>query len=412
MTRAILLVLDSVGCGAAADAADYGDVGADTLGHIAEACAAGRADREGLRQGLLRLPHLDALGLGGALRLSTGRVPPGFSLPPATASWGFGIERSNGKDTPSGHWELAGTPVDIPWGYFPTKNPCFPPAFVATLLAEAGLTGILGNCHASGTNIIDDLGEAHLRTGWPICYTSVDSVLQIAAHEEVFGLDRLYDLCRIARRLCDPLRIGRVIARPFVGVSQADFRRTPHRKDFAVPPPPGTLFERAAEANRSIVSIGKTGDIFAHRHTGTELKGADNDGNLDHLLDALDTVADGGLMVANLVDFDSDHGHRRDAAGYAACLERFDDRVPELLARLRRDDLLVITADHGNDPTFRGTDHTREHVPILAHCTARGPMSIGRRDSFADVGASLAAHLGLAPTATGSSWLARPASRA
>ena len=405
MPRAVLLVLDSVGCGAAEDAAAYGDTGADTLGHIAEACAGGRANRAGLRTGLLRLPHLNILGLGSAVQASTGCLAPGLSLASKSASWGYGVEQSRGKDTPSGHWELAGTPVTFDWGYFPASEPCFPPEFVAALVDGARLPGILGNCHASGTNIIDDLGEDHVRTGKPICYTSVDSVFQIAAHEETFGLDRLYDLCRLARRLCDPLRIGRVIARPFVGADRASFRRTPHRKDFAVPPPSGNLFECAAAAGRAVVSVGKVGDIFAHRQTGTEMKGADNDGNLDHVLAALDTLPDGGLIFANLVDFDSDHGHRRDPAGYAACLEAFDRRLPELLSRLRPDDLLVITADHGNDPTFRGTDHTREHVPILVRCASLPPREIGRRDTFADVGASIADHLGLQPVATGRSFI-------
>ena len=394
-----------MGCGAAEDAAAYGDSGADTLGHIAEACADGRANRPGLRTGPLHLPHLDALGLGSAIRASTGRLPPGFTPAPARASWGYGVEQSRGKDTPSGHWELAGTPVTFDWGYFPATEPCFLSDFVAALVDRARLPGILGNCHASGTNIIDDLGEEHVRTGKPICYTSVDSVFQIAAHEEAFGLDRLYDLCRLGRRLCDPLRIGRVIARPFVGADRASFRRTPHRKDFAVPPPPGNLFECAAAAGRAVVSVGKVGDIFAHRQTGTELKGADNDGNLDHVLAALETLPDGGLIFANLVDFDSDHGHRRDPAGYAACLESFDRRLPDLLSRLRPDDLLIITADHGNDPTFRGTDHTREHIPILVQCGSASPREIGRRDTFADVGASIADHLGLQPVATGRSFM-------
>lgn len=405
MPRAIILVLDSVGCGAAADAAAYGDEGADTLGHIAEACAAGRADRAGLRSGPLRLPHLDALGLGSAAAASTGRLPQGLAAAPSGASWGYGAETSAGKDTPSGHWELAGTPMSQPPGTFPATDPCFPPALVTALIREAALPGILGDCHASGTNIIDDLGEESLRTGRPICYTSVDSVFQIAAHEELFGLERLYGVCRIARRLCDPLRIGRVIARPFLGRARDSFVRTPNRKDYAVPPPSGTVFDRCAAAGRDVVSVGKVGDIFAHAQTGRELKGAGNDANLDLALAALDTLAEGGFMMVNLVDFDSDHGHRRDVAGYAACLERFDARLPALTARLRADDLLVITADHGNDPTFRGTDHTREHVPILAQCPARGRLAIGRRDTFADVGASAAAHLGLAPTAAGRSFI-------
>ena len=408
MARAILLVLDSVGCGAAADAGAYGDAEADTLGHIAEACAGGLADRPGLRSGPLRLPNLDALGLGSAAEASTGRLPPGLAPAPRGASFGFGIERSMGKDTPSGHWELAGTPVPFAWGYFPVTEPCFPKDLVGALIAEAGLPGILGNCHASGTEIIDRLGAEHVRTGKPICYTSADSVLQIAAHEQAFGLDRLLRLCRTARHLCDPLKVGRVIARPFLGDAAGGYHRTAQRKDLAMPPPPGTLFDRAAEAGRPVVSIGKVGDIFAHRHTGDERKGAGNDANLALLRTALACEPDGGLIVANLVDFDSEFGHRRDAPGYAACLEGFDRRLPELLALLRQDDLLVITADHGNDPTFKGTDHTREHVPILARCAQRGSMRIGRRDSLADVGATVAEHLGLSSTPAGVSWLGPP----
>ena len=405
MRRALIIVLDSVGCGAAADAMEYGDAGCDTLGHIADACASGHGDRTGLRSGPLALPNLCGLGLGSACSASTGRLPTGLSAAPVGSSWGYGVERSAGKDTPSGHWELAGTPVPFAWGYFPQTVPSFPSDLVADLIHEGSLPGILGDCHASGTTIIEALGEEHVRTGKPICYTSADSVLQIAAHEDSFGLPRLYALCRIARRLCDPLAIGRVIARPFAGTSRADFRRTANRKDFSVPPPAGNLFARAAQAGRAVVSVGKVGDIFAHADTGEERKGAGNDANLDLALHALDTLADGGLMVANLVDFDSEFGHRRDVGGYAACLEAFDRRLPEVFARLRRNDLLVLTADHGNDPTFPGTDHTREHVPILAQCAARGEMAIGRRESLADVGASVAFHIGLAAPASGQSWI-------
>lgn len=403
--RAIILVLDSVGIGAAPDAEAYGDAGADTLGHIAAACAAGRGDRPGLRQGPLALPHLSALGLADAAEAATGRRPAGLGRSAATAQWGYAVERSAGKDTPSGHWELAGTPVPFAWGHFGEGSPAFPPELVAALVAEAGLPGILGDCHASGTEIVARLGEDHLRTGKPICYTSADSVFQIAAHEDAFGLERLYALCRTARRLCDPYRIGRVIARPFIGSTPADFRRTANRKDFAVPPPEGTILARAAEAGRAIVTIGKIGDIFAHAATGTERKGRDNDGNVDLALAALDDLPQGGLLFVNLVDFDSEYGHRRDVPGYAACLERFDRRIPEWLAHLAPADLLIVTADHGNDPTFRGTDHTREMVPVLASGPAGRAGPLGRRSTFADIGASVAVHLGLEPTPAGTSWL-------
>ena len=406
MGRALIIVLDSVGCGGAPDAAAYGDEGADTLGHIAERCAKGEGDHAGLRAGPLRLPELDALGLGLAMRASSGTAAPSLGREPALGQWGFGVETSNGKDTPSGHWEIVGTPVAFDWGYFPATIPAFPAALTAALIAEAGLPGILGDRHGSGTAIIEELGEEHVRTLKPICYTSADSVFQIAAHEEAFGLERLYEVCRIARRLCDPLNIGRIIARPFVGGGAGDFKRTSNRKDFSIPPLPDGLFERAANAGREIVSVGKIGDIFAHRHTGREVKGRNNSENVDLTLAALRETADGGLIVVNLVDFDSEYGHRRDVAGYAACLEAFDARLPEIRNAMRPDDFCVITADHGNDPTWRGNDHTREHVPILAFGGGAPAGPIGARSTLADIGATIAHRLGLPLPAHGASWLA------
>ncbi len=404
MGRAIIIVLDSVGCGGARDAAEYGDEGADTLGHIAEACAAGQGDREGLREGPLALPNLDRLGLGLAMHASTGRKPPGFACRAPTGQWGYGVETSRGKDTPSGHWEIAGTPVDFAWGYFPLRTPAFPPELTRDLVSRAKLNGILGDCHASGTEVIERFGEEHLRTLKPICYTSVDSVLQIAAHEEAFGLERLYDVCRVARTLCDPLNIGRVIARPFLGERAGEFVRTANRKDFSIPPLPGNLLARAAQGGREIVTVGKIGDIFAHRDTGLELKGKSNDEHVDLLLRALRETADGGLIFANLVDFDTEYGHRRDVAGYAACLEAFDRRLPQIQSALRGQDFCVITADHGNDPTWRGYDHTREHTPILALGDA-APRPIGERATLADIAETAAARLGLAKGPKGTNWL-------
>ena len=406
MGRAIVIVLDSVGCGGTADAGVYGDAGADTLGHLAAACAEGRGDRAGLRAGPLRLLHLDALGLGLVMRASSGCAAPGFACAAPRGQWGYGVETSNGKDTPSGHWEIAGTPVAFDWGYFPLTIPTFPASLTAALIAEAKLPGILGDCHASGTAIIAELGEAHMRTGKPICYTSIDSVFQIAAHEQTFGLERLYEVCRVARRLCDPLAIGRVIARPFVGRSAADFARTANRKDLSIPPLPDNVLQRAVEAGREVVTVGKIGDIFAHRFTGREIKGRDNAGNVDLALRALGETADGGFIFVNLVDFDSEYGHRRDAPGFAACLEAFDARLPEIEAAMRADDFCVLTADHGNDPTWRGSDHTREHVPILAFGGGVAPGPIGARKSLADIAATIAQKLGLPAPARGVSWLA------
>ncbi|SEO80109.1 phosphopentomutase [Methylobacterium sp. UNC300MFChir4.1] len=406
MARALIIVLDSVGIGGAPDADTYGDAGSDTLGHIAERCAEGRGDRAGLRAGPLRLPHLAELGLGLAAAGASGRIPPHLApAGPPRGAYGHAVETAAGKDTPSGHWEIAGLPLTEPWGHFPETRPAFPPELIRALVAEGGLPGILGDCHAPGVAIIDALGAEHLRTGRPICYTSADSVFQIAAHEEAFGLERLYDLCRVARRLCDPYRVCRVIARPFVGSPEAGFRRTGNRKDLAVAPPGRTLLDRAEAAGRAVVSVGKIGDIFAHRATGREIRPGPNAACVTAGLDALATLPEGGLIFVNLVDFDTEHGHRRDVPGYAAELEAFDARIPEILAALAPGDLAVITADHGNDPTWTGTDHTREQVPVLAFGPGVAGRPIGRRETFADIGATVAAHLGLAWDGAGTPFL-------
>ncbi|MCA1454189.1 phosphopentomutase [Bradyrhizobium sp. BRP22] len=394
--RALILVMDSVGIGAAPDASLYGDEGAETVGHVARTCVLGQADSN-QREGPLRIPNLVDLGLGEACRLATGRVPPGLdgaNISPQ--QFGCASELSKGKDTPSGHWEIAGVPVPFDWGYFPRTIPCFPSKIIERLCKEAALPGVIGNRHASGTEIIDSLGERHMRSSEPICYTSADSVFQIAAHEETFGLERLYDVCAVARRLLDPLNIGRVIARPFVGSSKGGFRRTAHRRDFSVPPPEPTILDACEVDGRDIVSIGKIDDIFAHRGTGRNGRGDSNDALFNCTLDGLNSLADGGLLFANFIDFDTLYGHRRDVAGYAAALEAFDARLPELMARLKSDDLLVITADHGCDPTWSGTDHTREQVPILLRSSAQ-TSPIGKRVGFSDIGATVAAHLKLAP---------------
>ena len=397
MTRALLIVLDSVGIGGAPDAARFGDEGSDTLGHIAETAAAGRANQEGLRAGPLHLPNLVALGLGQAARIATGRVPPGLEAEPQAGLWGAAEEISSGKDTPSGHWELTGAPVLFDWGYFPKTEPAFPQKLIDDLIERGGIPGVLGGVHASGTAIIEQLGEEHVRTGKPIVYTSADSVFQIAAHEEAFGLERLYALCEIARKLVDPLNIGRVIARPFVGEGTKSFQRTANRRDYATPPHEPTLLSRATDAGHEVVSIGKIGDIFAHEGTGKVVKAKGNAALLDAALAAFKDLADGGLVIANLIDFDTEFGHRRDVAGYAAALEAFDARVPEIHAALKVGDLCVITADHGCDPTWAGADHTRERVPVLAFGPGLATGSIGLRNSFADVGATLGVHLGLGP---------------
>lgn len=406
MRRAILMVLDSFGIGGAEDADAFGDAGADTLGHIAAACAKGQANRENTREGPLFLPNLDRLGLGAAARDSTGKDLPGLGhRGPLQGRFGYGVEVSNGKDTPSGHWEIAGAPVMFDWGYFPTTIPCFPTSLTDTLVRQAHLPGILGDKHASGTAIIAELGEQHIRTGKPICYTSADSVLQIAAHETYFGLEPLYAVCEIARRLVDPMMIGRVIARPFIGENAADFVRTPGRRDYAMPPPESTLLDRLVDDGRCAIGVGKIGDIFFHRGVSEEIKASGNSDAFDATLAAIERFGDGDLIFTNFIDFDSLYGHRRDVAGYAAALEEFDQRIPELERRMIPGDLAIICADHGNDPTFRGTDHTREHVPILAFGPDIGAGPIGRRETLADIGETIAAHLGLEPGPHGRPFL-------
>ncbi len=406
MSRAFIFVMDSFGIGAAPDAGQFGDQGSDTLGHIAAHCAAGEGDRAGLRSGPLRLPNLAAMGLGLAAEAHTGRYPPNLDRPSVTtAQWGYAIEQSKGKDTPSGHWEIAGVPVMFDWGYFPQTVPTFPEDLTDAMIERCALSGVLGNEHASGTEIIERLGEEHVATGKPIVYTSADSVIQIAAHEESFGLDRLYELCIVARELADPLNIGRVIARPFVGTDSESFVRTANRRDYSVPPHEETLFDRLTSEQREIISVGKIGDIFAHRGTGEIVKAAGNDALFDATLDVIGRLGDGGFSMTNFVDFDTLYGHRRDVPGYAAALEHFDARVPELSARLKFGDLVIITADHGCDPTWQGTDHTRECVPVLAFGPNIEPGTIGCRDSFADIGQTVAEHLAVEPLSHGHSWL-------
>lgn len=406
MPRAILCVLDSFGIGGAEDAERFGDAGSDTLGHIAEACAVGKGDREGLRSGLLKLPNMDRLGLGAASQLSNGTAAPGldFSGDPE-GLWGYAAETSNGKDTPSGHWEIAGVPVRFDWGYFPNTVPSFPDELIAAVLEQSDIPGILGNCHASGTVIIEELGEEHIRTGKPIFYTSADSVIQIAAHETHFGLDRLYRLCEITRKIADAYNIGRVIARPFIGESAADFTRTANRRDYSVLPPEPTLLDRLSKEGRTVFGIGKISDIFAHQGVSKVLKGAGNDELFDRTLEAMDLAADGDLVFANFIDFDSLYGHRRDVPGYAAALESFDKRLPEMVSRMRDGDLLILTADHGCDPTWRGTDHTREHIPVIGTGPGIAGRGIGGRRTYADIGETLAKHLHIAPGKHGTSFI-------
>lgn len=403
--RVCVLLMDSLGIGASLDAHTYGDDGANTFVHIVDACREGRAEIAGLRTGPLHIPNLAKRGLFHAAVASSGlKVIDLSTLSAPDGLYGYAVEQSLGKDTPSGHWELAGVPVLTPWGYFPESQPCFPEELMRELIQLAGLPGVLGQKHASGTTIIEELGEEHLRTGSPIVYTSADSVLQIAAHEEHFGLQRLYDVCKIARKLVDKYQVGRVIARPFVGHAGA-FKRTWNRRDYATLPPELTLLDYLKQADRDVIAIGKTADIFANQGVTQTIKADGNMALFDATLTAMKTMAPGGLVFTNFVDFDSSYGHRRDVPGYAHALEQFDARLPELEAVLKPGDLVVIAADHGCDPTFPGSDHTREHVPVLMFGPQVEGRYIGRRDTFADVGQSLAEYLTIQPLQHGVSFL-------
>jgi len=373
--RFAILVMDGAGVGAMPDAAAYGDAGSDTIGNVSRAV------------GGLRLPALQAMGLGNLGDIEG--VPPADA---PTASHGRMAERSQGKDTVTGHWEMMEAPLDAPLGFFPEG---FPDEILRPWLAATGAPGVLGNRAASGTAIIEELGEEHRRTGKPIVYTSADSVFQVAAHEEVVPLPTLYAWCEAARRILDPWRVARVIARPFVGEPGA-FRRTYHRRDLSMPPPRPTVLERLLAAGVPVVGVGKIGDVFAGRGVTEDLHTEGNADGLARTAGVLDRL-ERGLLFANLVDFDMLYGHRNDPAGFARALAQLDAALPGLAARLRPGDLLAITADHGCDPTTPSTDHSREHVPLLVLAPGHPGVPLGTRATFADLGATVADFFGLRP---------------
>jgi phosphopentomutase len=387
-------VLDSVGCGELPDASAYGDQGSNTLGNIA-------------RHVPLRIPHLRSLGLGRVVDLGEGdhsRVPnPGSRIPnPGSGRSAFGrmAESSAGKDSVTGHWEMMGIVLDRPFATFPHG---FPPDVIASFEQRIGRR-TLGNVVASGTEIIDRLGTEHVQTGRPIVYTSADSVFQVAAHEDVIPVDELYRMCEMAFEIVAPMRVGRVIARPFVGSAGA-YQRTANRHDYAVTPPGDTLLDLLTKQGVTIMSIGKVRDLFAGRGIARSLQSRSDSEGLDRLLEVIRSES-AGLVFLNLVDFDTLFGHRNDVAGYAGNLERFDERLSEVLAALRDSDLLIITADHGNDPTTPSTDHSREYVPILVTGSrVRAGVDLGTRRTFADLGQTLAANFGVGPLPHGTSFL-------
>lgn len=396
MSRAFIILLDSFGIGATDDATKYGDVGANTLGNIAKWCVDQKKP--------LNLPNLTRLGLNAAAMISSGQPVAGLSQEmPIQAAYGCATELSYGKDTPSGHWEMAGVPVLFDWGYFPPEYPSFPNDLLEELIVRAKLPGVLGNKHASGTDIIAELGEEHQKTGKPIVYTSADSVFQIAAHEESFGLDRLYELCLIARELVNEYNVGRVIARPFTGLP-GQYRRTGNRCDYSVKPPELTLLDQIVASGGEVIGVGKVSDIYAHQGITKSIKADGNMALFDAFLKEAAIAPDHSLVFLNLVDFDMLYGHRRDIAGYAKALEALDVRIPEFERLMKKSDLAIITADHGCDPTWPGSDHTREHIPILAFGPEVKPGPIGKRKTFADIGQTIANHLKLTKLKYGQSF--------
>jgi phosphopentomutase len=390
MKRAIILVLDSLGLGSTEDSHLYGDTGSDTLGHIIEACDSDKGNNSE-RNGPLMIPNLIRWGLGEAAIASRKKPLPISRVEPQGA-FGYAKEVSAGKDTPSGHWEICGLPVPFEWGTFPKTENCFPESLLRDLINQGSIGGTLANKHASGTQVIEEFGQEHINSGFPICYTSADSVFQIAAHEEHFGLDRLYELCTIAKLLVDPLEITRVIARPFTGNSKDGFERTANRKDLTTPPNGPTLLDNIQDGGGDVISVGKIGDIFSNQGVSYTVKAPNNMGLVDQLLSEMKKVNE-GLIFVNLVDFDTKFGHRRDVAGYALALEQFDARIPEIESKLTSKDLVLITADHGCDPTWPGNDHTREHVPVVFYGKSIKNNNLGERESFCDMGQTIAHHL-------------------
>ena len=383
MARAIVLVIDSFGIGYSPDANSFGDVGANTLANLAKAYYAetGKA---------INLPNLASLGLFKACHQASNIDFPQQGGEPKKGAYGYMQEISTGKDTPSGHWEMAGVPVLFDWGYFTDRENAFPITLIENVNQATGYDGMLGNCHASGTEILERLGEQHIKSGLPICYTSADSVFQVAAHEEHFGLDNLYKYCETVRAELEGLNIGRVIARPFIGDSPENFSRTGNRRDYSVLPPAPTVLDKIYNAGTHVISVGKIADIFAHQGINEKTKATGLDALLDATIEHINTAQDNALIFTNLVNFDQDFGHRRNPVGYAQELEAFDARLPEVLNVMTEHDILFLTADHGCDPTWPGSDHTREYVPVLAYHHNISCVNLGERKTFADLGQTIA----------------------
>lgn len=395
MKRVIILMLDSFGIGGAKDAKAFGDFGANTLYNIASSVNG------------LEIPNLSALGLSKAAFLSCGLEPnivgkAKISIP---SKYGFMREISKGKDTSSGHWEMAGVPVLFDWGYFPKEYPSFPEQLIKEIVTEGKIDGILGNVAASGTAIIEELGEEHIKTLKPIFYTSADSVLQIAAHEKYFGLERLYKLCEVAFEKVKPYNIARIIARPFEGEKKGEFKRTKNRHDYSVTPPAPTILNKLKDFGGEVVSVGKISDIYAGSGITKAVKASGLEELFDVTLNEVKLAKDNTIVFTNFVDFDMTWGHRRDVNGYAQGLEYFDNRLPELIELLQEDDIVFITADHGCDPTYKGTDHTRENVPVIMFGKKVQSQDLGGRETYADIAQTIAEYFGLELMKYGKSFL-------
>ncbi|WP_448213931.1 phosphopentomutase [Colwellia sp. MEBiC06753] len=399
MARVILMVIDSFGVGEAPDAEKFGDVGANTLANLASVFE----QSEGRP---LNMPNMASLGLFKLANQASGKVIAHTDEnSKIKGAYGYAAEISTGKDTPSGHWEMAGVPVLFDWGYFHDKTHSFSDELMAKINQATGFSGMLGNCHASGTVIIEQLGEEHIITGLPICYTSADSVFQVAAHEQHFGLENLYRYCEIVQKIVEPLNIGRVIARPFVGEDAKSFQRTGNRRDYSILPPSPTVLDHLTASGGTVISVGKIADIFAHQGVTIKTKATGIDALTNATIEHIKTAPDNSLIFTNLVNFDQDYGHRRDPVGYGKALEEFDLRISDIKAAMSEDDILFFTADHGCDPTWPGSDHTREYVPVIAYHHNIGDVELGKRNTFADLGQTISDIFNVKKLPYGSSFL-------
>lgn len=401
MSRAIILVIDSFGIGYAPDADKFGDRSANTFANLAQAYYQEKKQA-------INIPNLASLGLVAACEQASNRTFPYVGGKPEKGAYGYAAEISSGKDTPSGHWEMTGVPVLFDWDYFTNKDESFSLELLEKISKKTGVKSILGNCHASGTTIIEQYGEEHIKSGMPICYTSADSVFQVAAHEESFGLANLYAYCEQIRELLDDekLNVGRVIARPFVGNDASNFQRTGNRRDYSVLPPAKTVLDKVFAKNLGdVISVGKIADIFAHQGISIATKATGLDALIDATLEHIKQSKNESIIFTNLVNFDQDYGHRRDPIGYAKALEHLDQRLPEFYQLMNDDDILFMTADHGCDPTWPGSDHTREYVPQLVYSKSIKSVDLGERNTFADLGQTIAEMFNVSPMDYGTSYL-------